>query len=175
MTGFTAMPRKILAAIFKVDTVLEPTSIIESGPELSAITYAVLVDELIAIAKGKVTGIVELTVLFAPFIAETLFAPLLVTYTILGVGFTVRVKFCVASGDAPFVAVIVKANTPFTVGVPERIPVVPSRVTPVGKEPEVTEKVGAGVPVAATVKLPAIVSVNVAELAEVNAGGTGEG
>ena len=75
---------------------------------------------------------------------------------IAGAPVTVKVKFCVASGVTPLVAVMVTANTPFTEGVPDSTPLVPSKVTPVGKEPVVIEKVGAGVPVAVTVKVPVL-------------------
>ena len=89
---------------------------------------------------------------------------------ITGAASTVSVKFCVASGVMPLVAVMTKAKIPLTVGVPDRTPAVLS-VTPVGKEPEVTENVGAGVPVAVTVNVPTVPSVKVVALAEVIAGG----
>ena len=54
-------------------------------------------------------------------------------------------------------------------GVPERTPVAAVKVTPLGKVP-VSDSVGAGEPVAVTVKLPALPTVNVAELALVIAG-----
>ena len=54
-------------------------------------------------------------------------------------------------------------------GVPDSTPVVESRVTPVGRVP-VSEKVGAGLPVAVTVKVPAVPTVKVVVLAEVMAG-----
>jgi len=61
---------------------------------------------------------------------------------------TVRVKLCVASGEIPFVAVMVNVNTPAAVGVPLRDP--PElKVTPVGSGPGV-ENVGAGKPLAVT-------------------------
>src|SRR5450756_770881 len=56
-------------------------------------------------------------------------------------------------------------------GVPESTPVVELRVTPVGREP-VSLKVGAGFPLAFTVKVPAVPTVNVVALAEVMVGGT---
>jgi hypothetical protein len=57
-------------------------------------------------------------------------------------GAIVMLKFCVASGAVPFVAVTVPANVPVDVGVPLIAP--PElNVNPVGKAPLVTEKVGA--------------------------------
>ena len=75
---------------------------------------------------------------------------------ITGAPVTVKVKFCVASGATPLVAVIVTANTPFTEGVPDSTPVLLFKVTPVGREPVVIEKVGTGVPLAVTVNVPAL-------------------
>ena len=46
---------------------------------------------------------------------------------------------------------VVKAEVPMLDGVPESSPVVPSRVRPGGRFPLPTEKVGAGIPVAAKV------------------------
>ena len=54
-------------------------------------------------------------------------------------------------------------------GVPEISPV-GERLTPAGRLPEASEKVGVGYPVAVAVKLPALPVVNVAELALVMAG-----
>ena len=54
-------------------------------------------------------------------------------------------------------------------GVPESRPVAALKGTPLGRLP-VTPRVGAGVPVAVTLKLPALPTVNVVELAEVMAG-----
>src|SRR5580704_228450 len=82
---------------------------------------------------------------------------------------TVRVKLWVADGATPLLAVMVIGNDPLWVGVPARIPAEVS-VTPVGRVP-VSLKVGAGVPVAVTVKDPAVPSVKVVTLAEVIAGG----
>ena len=56
-----------------------------------------------------------------------------------------------ASGAVPFAAVTVKVNAPAVVGVPDRIPVVVSRVRPPGSAPLATEKVGAGLPLAVKV------------------------
>jgi hypothetical protein len=62
-----------------------------------------------------------------------------------------RLNVCVAGVPYP-VAVITKLNSPVTVGVPLRSP--PDvRVMPVGRLPLVTANVGAGVPVAVTLKL----------------------
>ena len=58
----------------------------------------------------------------------------------------VILKSCVAV-PAVFVAVTVPVKFPFAVGVPLMTPAV-SIVTPVGKPPAVTAKVGAGAPLA---------------------------
>lgn len=60
-------------------------------------------------------------------------------------------KFWVAV-PATFVAVIVPVNSPEAVAVPVIAPALLS-VSPVGKAPAVTENVGAGAPLAVTVKL----------------------
>ena len=75
---------------------------------------------------------------------------------------TVSVKFWVASGKTPFVAVIVTANGDPTLssGVPLSTPVVGFKVAQPGRP--VALKVGAGLPVAVTVKVPALPAVNVA-------------
>ena len=65
---------------------------------------------------------------------------------------TVIEKFWVAAGLTPFVAVTVPVNTPAVVGVPNSTPLVPM-LSPGGRLPEVTLKVGAGLPVAAKAKL----------------------
>jgi hypothetical protein len=57
------------------------------------------------------------------------------------------------------------------VGVPESTPVVPFSVTPGGKLPEVTLNVGAGFPLATTVKVLAWLVAKVALLALVISGG----
>ena len=58
---------------------------------------------------------------------------------------TVSAKFCVASGFTPLVAVTVKTTTPLlpNAGVPLSKPAL-SNVTPCGRVPLVTLKVGAG-------------------------------
>ncbi len=84
------------------------------------------------------------------------------------------VKGWVASGRFPFAAVMVigyELAVP-AAGVPESTPVVELRVTPVGRAP-VSLNVGGGLPVAVTVKVPAVPTVNVVALAEVMVGGTG--
>ena len=55
------------------------------------------------------------------------------------------------------------------IGVPDSTPVVALRVTPVGRVP-VSVNVGAGNPVAVTVKVPAVPTVKVVALPEVMAG-----
>ena len=62
---------------------------------------------------------------------------------------------------------MVTAKAPHSVGVPESTPVVELRLTPAGKVPVVTEKVGAGAPVPVTVKDPAEPMVKVVWSAEV--------
>ena len=64
-------------------------------------------------------------------------------------GLTVRVKAWVVVPTL-LVAVMVIGNVPLVAGVPDKAPVVWSRLTPVGNGP-VSEKVGTGVPVAVTV------------------------
>ena len=81
---------------------------------------------------------------------------------------TVRVNAWVAFGKTPFEAVMVTGNEPDWVGLPESTPVL-ENVTPVGRGPD-SLKVDAGYPVAVTVKLSAVTSVNVALFAEVIAG-----
>jgi hypothetical protein len=85
---------------------------------------------------------------------------------------TVSVKLWVALGRTPFCAVIVIGYVPpvLAPGVPARIPVAAVKVTPAGRVP-VTLKVGAGVPVAVTVKVPAVPTVNVVVPALVIVGG----
>ena len=64
----------------------------------------------------------------------------------IGPRLTVRVKLWVALGETPLLAVMVKGKFRVSVGagVPESTPVELFSVTPVGSEPAVTEKVGAG-------------------------------
>jgi hypothetical protein len=85
------------------------------------------------------------------------------------VWFTVSVKFCVALGATPLLAVMTSGNVPGTVGVPESTPVVLLKVTPAGNAPA-TENVGAGKPVAVTVNVPAVPTLNMVALALVIAG-----
>jgi hypothetical protein len=69
---------------------------------------------------------------------------------------------------------MVIGNVPAAVGVPESVP--PElRVTPAGRLPAVTAKVGAGKPVAVTVKVPGVLNVKVVLLALVITGGVGAG
>jgi hypothetical protein len=64
---------------------------------------------------------------------------------------------------------MVTGNEPVWAGVPESTPVVLLSVTPEGRFP-ISLKVGAGVPVAITVKVPELPLVNVTWLAEVICG-----
>ena len=82
---------------------------------------------------------------------------------------TVSVKLWVASGATPFDAVKVTGKVPGAVGVPDSTP--PVKVTPEGSAPD-SEMVGAGFPLAVTVKLPAAPTLKVVELAEVMVGAT---
>ncbi|MBL8524419.1 MAG: hypothetical protein JNN20_12080 [Betaproteobacteria bacterium] len=59
----------------------------------------------------------------------------------------------VALGATPLVAVMVTGKVPPAPGVPDKEPPLDS-VTPLGSDPAVTEKVGAGVPEAVTVNEP---------------------
>jgi hypothetical protein len=83
---------------------------------------------------------------------------------IAGAELTVNVKLWTALGTTPFCAVIVIGYVPATVAVPDRIPVVASSVTPFGSVP-LSVQVGAGVPVAVAVNVPAVPTLNVALLA----------
>jgi hypothetical protein len=75
---------------------------------------------------------------------------------------TVSVKLCVAFVPVPFCAVMAIGKTPPAPapGVPPSTPVVEFKVTPAGNAP-VSLNVGAGNPVAATVKVPNVPTVNV--------------
>ena len=64
-----------------------------------------------------------------------------------GVWFTVMLKFWVATGETPLLAVTVPVKTPDAVGVPLIAPVA-LRLNPVGKAPAVTLNVEAGKPLA---------------------------
>ena len=87
--------------------------------------------------------------------------------------FTVSVKLCVAFGVVPFCAVTVSVYVPLVpdAGVPERTPAA-LNVTPLGRTPD-SEKVGVGFPVAVTVNVPAVPTINVVLFALVMAGATG--
>ena len=63
---------------------------------------------------------------------------------------TFSVKFCVASGGMPLVAVNISGNVPVCVAVPPSTRVAGVNVTPVGSAP-VCDTVGAGKPVVVTV------------------------
>ena len=71
----------------------------------------------------------------------------LLALVMMGASLIVMLKFCVASGKTPLVAVTTPAKVPRAVGVPEITPA-DDRVSPVGSEPVVTEKVIGAVPVA---------------------------
>src|SRR5262249_14907112 len=88
-----------------------------------------------------------------------------------GAANTVSVKFWVASGDTPLVAVNTIGKLPAVPapGVPERVLVAALNVTPEGSAP-LSDTVGLGFPVVVTVNEPAAPSVNVVLLADVIAG-----
>ena len=67
-----------------------------------------------------------------------------------------------ASGLTPLAAAAVNVAAPAAVGVPERTPVVVFRLSPAGRAPEATLKVGAGSPLAANVYVYAAPTVAVA-------------
>jgi hypothetical protein len=56
-----------------------------------------------------------------------------------------------AAGATPLAASTVKVKPHAVVDVPDRVPVVESKVSPLGSDPELTENVGAGLPDAAKV------------------------
>lgn len=89
----------------------------------------------------------------------------------VGAGFTVRVNVWTALGFMPLLAVIVNVYVPEAVGVPLRTPLLVLKLTPLGKLPD-SLKVGAGVPVSAIVKLPAVPAVKVVLEALVMLGAT---
>ena len=89
-----------------------------------------------------------------------------------GAASTVRVKDWVAGLPTPLEALMLKEKLPLTVGVPDRVAVplpLSAKPTPAGSVP-VSERESVGLPVEVTVKLPALPSVNVVELADVMAG-----
>jgi hypothetical protein len=83
---------------------------------------------------------------------------------------TSRVKACVALGAVPFAAVIVMLYAPEVpaAGVPERRPAELS-VTPLGNAPVSVNVIGV-VPVAVTVKLPAVLTAKVVDVVLVMVG-----
>lgn len=83
-------------------------------------------------------------------------------------------KFCTELGDTPLLAVKTSGKLPATVGVPARAPVAALKLTPAGRAP-VCDNVGVGEPVAVTVKLPSVPTLNVAALALVISGAVPEG
>jgi len=89
----------------------------------------------------------------------------------MGASSTVSVKFWVAFEPTPFAAVMTIAYVlPVpAAGVPLSTPVVVFKVTPDGKAP-VSLNIGAGKPVAVTVKVPPVPTVNVAIVPLVNTG-----
>ena len=62
-------------------------------------------------------------------------------------------KTCVAAVPTPLLALMLPVKVPAAVGVPVMAPVVVFKVRLVGRLPLATAKVGAGLPLAATVKL----------------------
>lgn len=96
---------------------------------------------------------------------------MLLVLVIVGAWFTVSVKFWVAFGLIPLLAVKVMLYVPPVpeAGVPLRTPVPALKVTPLGSAP-LSLNAGAGTPLAVTVKVPAIPTVKVVLLALVIAG-----
>ena len=88
---------------------------------------------------------------------------------VVSAALTVNVKGWLKSGGVQLLAVIVKLKLPLAEGVPLSTPAL-LRVTPPGKVPTVTLKVGMGLPVATTVKLPAAPTVKAVLFALVVAG-----
>jgi len=82
---------------------------------------------------------------------------------------TVSVKFCVALGVTPLLAVMAIGNVPLTVAVPESTPA-ELNVTPLGRLPVSLKVIVVGNPVAITVNVPAALTVNVVLFALVIAG-----
>ena len=70
----------------------------------------------------------------------------LLALVMAGASLIVMLKSCVALGNMPLVAVTVPVKVPRVVGVPERTPA-DVNVSPVGNEPDVTEKVIGAEPV----------------------------
>src|SRR5712692_6732653 len=95
----------------------------------------------------------------------------LLALVMAGAWLTVRVKLWVALVPTPLLAVKVIGYVPPVpaAGVPLSTPVLPLKVTPLGRAP-VSLKSGAGLPVAVTVKLPAVPTVKAVLLALVMAG-----
>ena len=75
-------------------------------------------------------------------------------------------------GVTPLAAVKVRLYVPPVpaAGVPLKTPVAALKVTPLGSVPPVKESVGAGTPLAVTVKVPAVPTTNVVLFVLVNAG-----
>jgi hypothetical protein len=94
----------------------------------------------------------------------------LLALVIAGAWSTVSVKVCVASAPIPLCAVKVREYVPAVpaAGVPASFPVAGVNVTPEGRVP-LSASVGAGKPVAVTVKVPAAPTVNMVLLALVMA------
>jgi hypothetical protein len=84
----------------------------------------------------------------------------LVALVIAGGVVTVSKKFCVSFGRTPFCADKVIGKIPLVEGVPPRTPVTMSNVTPIGNAP-VSVKVAAGKPLAVTVNVLDVPSMNV--------------
>jgi hypothetical protein len=87
----------------------------------------------------------------------------LLALVITGAVFTVSVKLCIAAVPTPLLAVKLMGYVPLVpaAGVPLRTPVAGVNVTPAGNVP-VSANVGAGNPVAVTVKVPAAPTLKVA-------------
>jgi hypothetical protein len=112
---------------------------------------------------------ITVNVAAVPIVNVVLFA-----LVMAGAALTVRVKFCVASGDAELCALKTMLYVPSlpAAGIPARVPVpfpLSTNDTPVGRDPVLVND-GAGEPAVVTVKVPANPVVKVVLLALVIAG-----
>ena len=119
------------------------------------------------LASSRATVIVDVEV---PFAVTVVGLAVSLDLPALGVpGVTVIVKFCVAFGRTPLLAVNVRGYVPAAVAVPLRTPVLVLNATPVGSDP-LSLSVGVGVPVSVTVNDPAEPATKVVLLALVMVG-----
>src|SRR2546430_1559554 len=140
------------------------------------------VPERMCVATSKVTPVgsepVSLNDGAGKPVAVTVNVPALPTTNVVlfalvidGASFTVSVNTCVAL-PATFVALKVITYVPPVpaAGVPDSTPVAASNVTPVGRGGPLRPREGTGNPLAVTVKVPSVPTVNVVLFADVIAG-----